>query len=387
MSVLLLPQGTIDAIDRRRRSFLWTGEDRAHGAQCLVAWENVCQPKEQGGLGIKNLPAQSKCLLLKMLHRMYHPGESAWTAWVRGKIDLATMAGDVAGAHWQDFGGLLPLYRAVTVSEVRNECSTNFWKDRWLSAGRLSDLFPLLFSHTTCLEASVARAMERGVRRILLPRLSHAASEELLKMDDLLAVVSLTADDDHRSSRLSLHGEALGAALFYKALLAATRNAPCTYADFVWKNRAPPRVQFFAWLLVQGRVQCRANLLVKNIVDDSSCELCWGAAEDSDHIILRCPFALQVWTTLSIDMVSIDVSHIWDAPRPSRIPPRHFDSFLLLVSWHLWKHRNSVVFEREAPPHARFWTACKQDPRLWSCRWPAHERLVADAWCASFSPM
>jgi hypothetical protein len=109
MSVLLLPQGTIDAIDRRRRSFLWTGEDHAHGAQCLVAWKNVCQPKEQGGLGIKNLPAQNKCLLLKMLHRLYHPGESAWVAWVRGKIDLATMAGDVTGAHWQDFGGLLPL--------------------------------------------------------------------------------------------------------------------------------------------------------------------------------------------------------------------------------------------------------------------------------------
>jgi hypothetical protein len=100
---------------------------------------------------------------------------------------------------------------------------------------------------------------------------------------------------------------------------------------------------------------------VKNIVDDSSCELCRGAAEDSDHIILRCPFALQVWTTLSIDMVSIDASHLWDAPRPSRIPPRHFDSFLLLVSWHLWKHRNSVLFEREAPSHTRFWTACKQD--------------------------
>jgi hypothetical protein len=88
MSVLLLPQGTIDAIDRRRRSFLWTGEDPAHGAQCLVAWENVCQPKEQGGLGIKNLPAQNKCLLLKMLHHLHHPGESAWAAWVREKLIL-----------------------------------------------------------------------------------------------------------------------------------------------------------------------------------------------------------------------------------------------------------------------------------------------------------
>jgi hypothetical protein len=35
----------------------------------------------------------------------------------------------------------------------------------------------------------------------------------------------------------------------------------------------------------------------------------------------------------------------------SRIPAKHFDSFVLLISWHLWKHRNNVVFEHESPSH------------------------------------
>lgn len=53
MSALQLPQGVLDAVDKRRRSFFWTGQEQAHGSQCLVAWEQTCQPKELGGLGIK----------------------------------------------------------------------------------------------------------------------------------------------------------------------------------------------------------------------------------------------------------------------------------------------------------------------------------------------
>ena len=32
MSVMQLPQGTLDALDRRRRAFLWSGDEQVHGA-------------------------------------------------------------------------------------------------------------------------------------------------------------------------------------------------------------------------------------------------------------------------------------------------------------------------------------------------------------------
>jgi hypothetical protein len=49
---------------------LWTGTDNTSGARCLIAWENVCQAKEDGGLGIKRIDTQNACLLLKLLHRV-----------------------------------------------------------------------------------------------------------------------------------------------------------------------------------------------------------------------------------------------------------------------------------------------------------------------------
>lgn len=102
MSVLQLPQGTLDALDRRRRAFLWSGDEQVHGAQCLVAWEKVCQEKEQGGMGIKDIAAENKCLLLKLLHRLHNPGDSAWARWVRERVDLATLSPARTGGTWRN---------------------------------------------------------------------------------------------------------------------------------------------------------------------------------------------------------------------------------------------------------------------------------------------
>jgi hypothetical protein len=99
MGAMMLPPAIREALDKRRRAFLWAAADKVNGAQCLVAWENVCRPKEDGGLGIKCLDTQNACLLLKLLHRLHHPAGSAWATWVRSQIHLDTMQGELAGTH------------------------------------------------------------------------------------------------------------------------------------------------------------------------------------------------------------------------------------------------------------------------------------------------
>jgi hypothetical protein len=70
MAALQLPPAVIAALDALRRAFLWgVGEGRASGAKCLVAWDKVCRPKDEGGLGVHALRLQTACLLVKLLHR------------------------------------------------------------------------------------------------------------------------------------------------------------------------------------------------------------------------------------------------------------------------------------------------------------------------------
>jgi hypothetical protein len=79
MSVIQLTQGTLDAMYKCRCAFLWSGEGRVHGSQvAMPAHLGECLScileKEQSGLGIRDIAAKTKCLLLKLLHRLLsHP--------------------------------------------------------------------------------------------------------------------------------------------------------------------------------------------------------------------------------------------------------------------------------------------------------------------------
>ena len=92
-------------------------------------------------------------------------------------------------------------------------------------------------------------------------------------------------------------------------------------------------------------------------------------------------------TALGMDATLGDVAKLWALPRPATIPTRHFDSFVLLICWNLWKHRNDVIFRSLPPSHIRFWDACRNEAREWSWRWRREDYTVCDAWCAVFSNM
>ena len=277
------------------------------------------------------------------------------------------------------------MYRAVTVCKVENGESTNFWEDKWLSQGRLAVRFPLLYSHAATTEVTVARVAGEGIEPFLVPRLTVGARAELPLLRGLLHQLVLTTMEDRRFSPISGRADELRAGPVYRTTMEATGAARCDFADFVWNNRAPPRVQFFAWLLTQDRLNCRSNLKVKNILDDDICELCGQEAEDCQHLILTCPFA--TWRALDIDASGCSVQSLWDIPRPATIPLKHYDSFILLLSWNLWKHRNEVIFRSLPPSHDRLWSACKEEAREWRCRWKRDDYAICEAWCVKFSNM
>ncbi|KAL6498703.1 hypothetical protein OROGR_028250 [Orobanche gracilis] len=81
--VLLFPKKVLVAIEAICRKFLWTGEC-GDSRKALVAWEELCRPKSEGGLGFMHLPSWNKTCFLKLLWALNSKAEKLWVRWIHG---------------------------------------------------------------------------------------------------------------------------------------------------------------------------------------------------------------------------------------------------------------------------------------------------------------
>ncbi|KAM6557636.1 hypothetical protein CsatB_004655 [Cannabis sativa] len=60
--IMKLPRKVITELEAICRAFLWNGQSMMQGAG-LVAWEKVCSPKKEGGVGFRKIPEWNQAVL------------------------------------------------------------------------------------------------------------------------------------------------------------------------------------------------------------------------------------------------------------------------------------------------------------------------------------
>ena len=225
------------------------------------------------------------------------------------------------------------------------------------------------------------------IDQFLQSKRTIAATADYTALAPLLATVLPGSGEDERVCKFQKPDGNLNTSSLYKALMAA-HTPSCEFASFVWKNRAPPRVQFFVWLLMQRRIQSRSNLLKKSIITDDTCELCKDHPETVDHIVFHCPVAAAFWRQVGFELnAHATVEALQSLTASSPAPNPHGSVFLFLCCWNIWKHRNRVVFDGAEPCLQRLLRNCNEDARLWAWRLPRADAGVIESWCNMFSPM
>ena len=68
---------TLSKFEAKLRNFLWK-ECEDDKKLALVKWDNLCKPKEFGGLVIKNLKWQNEALGAKLIWRLYFERDHKW---------------------------------------------------------------------------------------------------------------------------------------------------------------------------------------------------------------------------------------------------------------------------------------------------------------------
>lgn len=74
LAIIPAPTGVLKTIDGMCRRFLWKGKK--------VRWKHCCTPKEEGGLGLKDMQAWNDSFMCKLLWRITSKKDSLWIKWV-----------------------------------------------------------------------------------------------------------------------------------------------------------------------------------------------------------------------------------------------------------------------------------------------------------------
>jgi hypothetical protein len=162
MSIFKLHKSVIKQIDKYRKHCLWRGSDINAHKPPKAAWEAVCLPKKEGGLGVLNLRTQNEALLLKNLHKFYNQSDIPWVhlIWEKHYRNGSLPSNIKKGSFWwRDNLKLLDSYKGLAMVNIHDGVSCKFWDDLWMNIVPKFQ-FPELFSFVKRPQISVRKAYE-----------------------------------------------------------------------------------------------------------------------------------------------------------------------------------------------------------------------------------
>ncbi|KAL0293424.1 UNVERIFIED_CONTAM: putative ribonuclease H protein [Sesamum angustifolium] len=144
-SVFILPKGVLKNLEQKMRTFLWQGHSGRGNAK--VAWDQICKPKTEGGLGISSLITTNQALILKQLWRiLQNDGTSIWVDWVQHyrlrHATIWTLKRTTGSWSWKKILKLRHLLQRGVIYKVGDGSSFSLWQDIWHERGPLCLSYP-----------------------------------------------------------------------------------------------------------------------------------------------------------------------------------------------------------------------------------------------------
>lgn len=356
-----LPKWVIKAIDKRRRGFLWSGQEKANGGNCLVSWDRVQRPLELGGLGIHNLEVLGWALRIRWLWAQRTDPDRLW-----------------AGLPFSVPAKAKAMFDVAVHSTVGNGETTKFWTDRWIAGKCIADLAPSLFSTVpkrTTKHRTVAQALNN---RTWVSDISGALTVQVLI--DYLLIWDLVEDISLQQGTPDQHLWRLTRSGVYssKSAYAAFFFGAVSFSGWkrIWKGWAPLKCKFFLWLAKNNRCWTADRLAKRGLPHPAACPFCDQAEETIQHVLVGCVFSRQIWTNIlrSLSFATLapraaDTRFFTWWARSISLAPKEarkgLNSLFTLVAWEIWKFRNSCVFEGCQPRVERVIQLIEEEGLLW----------------------
>lgn len=350
LSFFEIPRKVLEKIDFLRSRFYWQSEDEKKKYR-LAKWGVLCQPKEVGGIGIKNIDSQNKCLLVKWLFKLANE-EGMWQQILKRKYFRNKTIGEVqvkpGDSHfWSGLMKIKELFLSHGRFVTNRGINVRFWEDKWLGDFSLEHRFPSLYYITRRKHATVANVLSSTPLNVSFRR--GLQGDTLRQWNSLVALVldvSLNPAKDHFRWSLTQNGEYTVQSLYSIMICSGQGRQDQT----IWKMKIPLKIKIFAWYLRRGVTLTRDNLAKRNWNGPKNCVFCYYN-ESIQHLFFECHFAKFMWRAVSLTFglrtpYSVyDLFNLW----ARGFSPKDRLKILvgaIAICWAIWLSRNDVVFNK-----------------------------------------
>lgn len=296
-------------------AFLWSGSPHT-SSKAKVAWEDLCTPKREGSLGVRRMHDVSTVFSLKLIWRLFEEAGPLWVAWTRCYLLRDNSFWDISANTtrgswmWKKLLKLWPIAATFLKSEMRDEKSTSFWFENWLSVGPLIHITEevgtriLGVSHN----AKVTDTVEGKNWRIRRTRGLHL-QDIIRQIIQAPPPTSSTGSD--RMLWLQGHDKyekKFSSRCTWERIRQA--HQAVSWNRIVWFPQAIPRQAFIMWLAFRSRLSTGDRM--RQWGENQSCMLCGEPNETRDHLFFACPFSYTLWTILTSTLLESRINPYWN---------------------------------------------------------------------------
>jgi hypothetical protein len=290
-------------------------------------------------------------MLIKHLYKFFNKVGIPWVKLVWNYYpDGVPHAYNLCGSFWwRDVMKLSDEYRSITSVTVSASDTVMFWADTWNDICP-QNKFPRLYSHAIDPRMHVKEVMMvHDKTQLFHTPLSPQAHQKLLELEQILGGICIDPLVNDEWKTIWKDGIYTAARYYHHQF----RHISCSKVyDWIWKRKCVLRIKVFAWLLVSDRLNTKDMLKRRNwkVTDVYHCVLCPGrVSEDWMHLFFDCNFSRRIWAYLQIDwsVGQTMEEKFYNAKKVSNLPC--FTEIVIVTTWHIWKQRNNVIFDKVLP--------------------------------------
>ncbi|GJT90597.1 RNA-directed DNA polymerase, eukaryota, reverse transcriptase zinc-binding domain protein, partial [Tanacetum coccineum] len=321
-SVFRFPKMVIKDMERLFKGFLWNKGELQRG-KARVSWKEVCQPKQNGGLGLKPIESWNPSCETPMeccCQKRYSLGAVD----LHGKAERKECLG------------------------VRNGCNISTWHDKWCHLPALDsivsrrEIFAAGFSNEDTIAGCILHNKWKWpeewyskypiLNQYIVPTLNNNISDKLMWIGNNGCEKEYAINHVWKDLRIL--------------------NAYVQWWKVIWFTQNVPRHAFVLWMAIKGKLVTQDKLNVWYPGKNLKCPLCLKIEDSHKHLFFECDYSKSVWREMQslaniqqLNDLESSMNSLASLPCKNNIWSVVRRLCVADTVYHLWQERNLRTFQ------------------------------------------